>query len=224
MTCSPDMAHNLLQVILRSYEFTSTQNAITLRPMTYAWYTTSDLCLWLKLTLDVTMPVLRPRKDLFYDLTPKSSDNKSFFINSSEIWKVLFLLLELESFILALSIEVLEGFILVFLLDGHVQVVRSLKVSFLLFELESFIFTLLLEATGRERENDRVWFLYDWYLAAPKAVGPGTIRIWKKLYRFIRPTHLRVSALISKAEGCRYWNKRSNIRRSKRSEVQIGRS
>ncbi len=64
--------------------------------------------------------------------------------------------------------EVLEGFILALLLDGHVQVVKSWRVSSSLFELEDFtlalsmnvlegfIFALLMEAIGGERENGRV--------------------------------------------------------------------
>ncbi len=50
----------------------------------------------------------------------KGSDNRSFFINGSESWKVSSSLLELEGFILALSMEVLEGIILALLLDDHV--------------------------------------------------------------------------------------------------------
>ncbi len=115
----------------------------------------------------MTPSALRPRKNPPYDLTPKGSDNQSFFINGSESWKVSSSLLELEGFILALSIEVLEGFILALLLDGHVQVVKSWKVSSSLFELEGFILALsidvlegfilalLLEAIGREKENGR---------------------------------------------------------------------
>lgn len=49
------------------------------------------------------------------------------FINSSENWKVSSLLLELEDFIFALSMEILEGFILALLLNGHVQVIKKLK-------------------------------------------------------------------------------------------------
>ncbi len=63
--------------------------------------------------------------------------------------------------------EVLEGFILVLLLDGYMQVIKSWKVSSSLFELEGFILALsmdvlkgfilalLLEATGGEKENGR---------------------------------------------------------------------
>lgn len=59
-------------------------------------------------------------KKLSYDLMPKSLNDQSFFINGSESWKVLFLLLDLEDFIFALSIEMLEDFILVLLLDDYV--------------------------------------------------------------------------------------------------------
>ncbi len=41
--------------------------------------------------------------------------------------------------------EVLEGFILASLLDGHMQVVKSWIVSSSLFELESFIFALAID-------------------------------------------------------------------------------
>ena len=104
---------------------------------------------------------------------PKGSDDQSFFINGNESWKVLSSLLELESFTLALSIVVLEGLILVLLLDGCMQVVKSCKVLFSLFELESFIFTLAMDVlegfilvlqlkTIREEKKDgKTRLLYD---------------------------------------------------------------
>ncbi len=55
----------------------------------------------------------------------KGSDNQSFFINSSESWKVLSSFLELKGFIFALSMEVQEGFILALLLSGYVQVIKA---------------------------------------------------------------------------------------------------
>ncbi len=82
--------------------------------------------------------------------------------------------LELEGFIFALSMEMLEGFILALLLNSHVQVVKSWKVLSLLLELEDFILAfgagrfyprssmdalkgfilaLLLEATGEKRKD-----------------------------------------------------------------------
>ena len=61
----------------------------------------------------------------FYNLTPKNSNDQSFFINGNENWKVLSLFLELENFTLVLLIEVLGGLILALLLDGHVQIVKS---------------------------------------------------------------------------------------------------
>lgn len=69
----------------------------------------------------------------------KGSDNQSFFINDSKSWKVLSSLLKLEAFIFALSIEMLEGFILALLLDGHVQVIKNWKILSSLLELEGFI-------------------------------------------------------------------------------------
>lgn len=90
---------------------------------------------------------------------------KSWMISSS--------LLELESFILALSLNMLEDFILVLLLNGHVQVLESWKILSLFFELEDFIlilsmnvledliFVLLLEATSRERRDGRVKLFYN---------------------------------------------------------------
>ena len=189
--------------------------------------------MWLRPTPNVTLSALRLWKNPLYNLMPKGSDDQSFFINSSESWKISSSLLELEGSILALSIEVLEGFILALLLLDHLQVVKSSKVSSLLFELEGFIFalsidvlegfifTLLLENNGKARENGKAWLLYNWCLATPKAVGPRTIRIWKKLYCLIRPAYLGVSAPISKAKGCRCWSRRSKIRSSKRSKVRV---
>ncbi len=77
------------------------------------------------------------------------------------------MLLEIEDFILALSMEVLEGFILALLLDGYVQVVKSWKVLSLLLELEGFILALLwtcwkvfvlarlLKVTSEKRKDDK---------------------------------------------------------------------
>ncbi len=94
--------------------------------MTYAW--------------DWDLPLLSLRHH--YGHNTKGSDNQSFFINGSESWKVSAALLKLEDFILALSMEVLEGFILALLLDGHVQVVKSWKVSSSLLELKGLILAL----------------------------------------------------------------------------------
>ena len=69
--------------------------------------------------------------------------------------------------------EVLEDLILVLLLDGHVQVVKSWIVSSSLFELEGFTFTLvinvlegfililLLETTRKEKKDGRTWLSYN---------------------------------------------------------------
>ncbi len=73
-----------------------------------------------------------------YGHNTEDSDNQSFFINSSESWKVASLLSELKDFILTLSIEVLKGFILALLLDGHVQMVKSWKILSSLLKLEDF--------------------------------------------------------------------------------------
>lgn len=98
----------------------------------------------------------------------KGLDKESFFINISKSWKVLSSLLGLKSFTPALSIEVLESFILALLLDGHKQVVKSWKVLSSLLELEDFIFALAvdvlkdfilvlpLEAISAEKENGKV--------------------------------------------------------------------
>lgn len=97
----------------------------------------------------------------------KDSDHQSFFINGSENGKVSSLFLELEDFIFALSIDMLQSFILAQLLDGHVQMVKSSQISSLFFKLEGFIFTLsidmlenfilalLLAVTSGEREVSR---------------------------------------------------------------------
>lgn len=77
-------------------------------------------------------------------------------------WKVLSLLLELESLIFALSIDVLESFIFVLLLNGYVGG-KNWNISSLLLELESlilvpsinmlkgFIFILLLQVISEEK-------------------------------------------------------------------------
>ena len=67
------------------------------------------------------MVVKRP----FYNLKSKNSDNQSFFIHGSESWKISSLFLKLESFILALSMEMLENFIPTLLLNNYIQVVKS---------------------------------------------------------------------------------------------------
>ena len=63
--------------------------------------------------------------------------------------------------------EVLEGFILILLLNSYLEMVKSQKILFFFFELKSFILTLsidvlegfiltlLLKATGRERKKGR---------------------------------------------------------------------
>ncbi len=112
------------------------QNATTLRPMTYTWYTIY--------AYDWDLPPMSPCQHYGRGktLNTKGLDNWSFFINDSKSWKVSSSLLELKGFTLALSIEVLEDFILALLLDGHMQVVKSWKISSLLLELEGFIFAL----------------------------------------------------------------------------------
>lgn len=76
---------------------------------------------------------------------PKSSDDQLFFINFSKSWKISSPFLELEDFIHALAIKVLEGLILVLLLDGYIQMVKSWKILSLLFELEGFTFALAID-------------------------------------------------------------------------------
>ena len=166
----------------------------------------------------------------------KDSDHQSFFINGSENGKVSSLFLELEDFIFALSIDMLQSFILAQLLDGHVQMVKSSQISSLFFKLEGFIFTLsidmlenfilalLLAVTSGEREVSRAWLSYDWCLAAPKVARLEIVHIWKKLHCLVEDVLLRVLALISKAEGYRCLRKRSKIRKAKRFEVRIKRS
>ena len=95
---------------------------------------------------------------------PKGLDDQSFFIHGNLSWKVSYGFLELEDFTLALWIEVLESLILMLLLNGHMQVIKSWKISSSLFELkdftlalamdmlEGFILELLLKAMG-EREK-----------------------------------------------------------------------
>lgn len=108
---------------------------------------------------------LEPQKYPPHDLTSKDSDDQSFFINGSKSWKISSSLLELKDFILHLSMDVLKDFILVALLDGHVQVIKIWKILSLLFKLEdfilalsmdvlkNFILVLLFEATSRERKR-----------------------------------------------------------------------
>ncbi len=70
-------------------------------------------------------------------------------------WKVLSSLLELEGFILALSMEVLVGVTLALLLKSYVQVVELAGVIFAL-SMEVLVginLALLLEATSEERRR-----------------------------------------------------------------------
>lgn len=219
-------------LVSQSHKFNLPQNVSTIKPRTYAWYTTytwyrtSNLRLWLRPTLNVIPLALRLQKNPLYNLTSKGSDNQSFFINGSESWKISSSLLELEHFICALSMEVLKPFILALLLDDHVQVVKSWKISCLLFESEDFIFALsmdvlegfllalLLKATGRMRKNGRPWLLYNWCLATPKTVRLETIDIWKKLHYLIELAYFGVLAPTLKAKRCRCWSRKSKIRRS----------
>lgn len=121
-------------------------------------------------------------------------------------WKLLFSLLELESLIFALSIDVLKSFIFVLLLNGYVGG-KNWKISSLLLELESlifdpsmnmlkgFIFVLFLQVISEEK-GGRVWLSYSWYLITPEAAGSRTVYIWKKLYCLIVLTKLGVLALV----------------------------
>ena len=59
-------------------------------------------------------------------------------------WKVSSSFFELKGFILTLLMEVLEGYILALLLNGHRQV-ESWKILFLFFELEALIFALFMD-------------------------------------------------------------------------------
>lgn len=76
---------------------------------------------------------------------PKDSDNKIIFINNSKSLKILSSLLELKSFIFTLLLKVLDNFILILLLDGHLQMVKSRKMSFSFFLLDNFIFALAID-------------------------------------------------------------------------------
>lgn len=144
---------------------------------------------------------------------------------------VLSLLFELKSFIFAfwakdfilvLLMKVLKGYIFALLLNSHMQVER-LKISSLLFELESFILALSIDMLKgfilAFFLEAMVWLLYNWCLAAPRAAGPGIVRIWKKLHCLAGLAHLKVSAPVSKAKECKYWSRNSKIRRSKRYKL-----
>lgn len=138
---------------------------------------------------------------------PKGSDNLSSFIKWQFKLKSFSLLLELKSFILTLSIEVLEDFIVTLLLNSYVYD-KTQKVSSLLFELKDFILTLsmdmlksfflalLLKTIGIKRENSQARLSYNLYLATLKVVWPRTVGIEKKLNCLAEPMYLEVSALI----------------------------
>ncbi len=114
----------LIQLISRSYDFSLKHHYL----LTYNLRLIYNLCLWLRPTLNITPSALQLRKNSPYNLTPKSSDNQSCFINGSKSWKISSSLLKLKDFIFSLSIELLEGFLLTLLFDGHTQVVKSWKV------------------------------------------------------------------------------------------------
>lgn len=168
---------------------------------------------------------------LFYNLIPTGSINQSFFINSSESWKISFLFLELRNLTFALSMKVLKGFILMLLLDRHMQVVKKWEVSSSLLKSKSFIFTLamsvlkdfifvlLLKTTGREKKYGKAWLLYNWYSTTWNAARSETIGIWKKLYCLIGSMHEWVLALISKVKRWRYC-KKSKIRELKGISIE----